>query len=231
MFLGKFAKIKNMDINKLIDHTNLKADANLAAIKKTCQEAKEYGFRSVCVNPRWVRVAKNELKDADVKVVTVIDWPCGASSTEVRTFQAKVAKKDGADEIDPVIDIGALKVNNDEAVLKDLKELAKILPTKVIIESGFLNDEQVIRAARIVKAAGCYCVKTSTGLDPKTDIDTKINHVKLIRSEVGEDFPIKASGGINTRDDVQKLVEAGATIIGTSSSLKIIGVSQKAESY
>jgi len=230
-FEANLLKLNNMNINKLIDHTNLKADANLEAIKKTCQEAKEYGFRSVCINPRWVGVAKNELRGTDIKVVTVIDWPCGASSTEVRAFQAKVAKKDGADEIDPVIDVGALKAGDDKAVLRDLQELAKILPTKVIIESGFLNDEQIKKAARIVKAAGCYCVKTSTGLDPKTDIDTKINHVKLIRSEVGETFPIKASGGINTKDDVQRLVEAGATIIGTSSSLKIIGVSQKTESY
>lgn len=220
-----------MDINKLIDHTNLKADANEESIKKTCQEAKTYGFRSVCINPRWVKTAKNELKDTDIKVVTVIDWPCGASATEVRAFQAKVAKKDGADEIDPVIDVGALKAGDEGAVLSDLKKLAKILPTKVIIESAFLSEDQVVKAARLVKAAGCYCVKTSTGLDPKTDIDTKIRHVKLIRSEVGEGFPIKASGGINTKEDVQRLVEAGATIIGTSSSLKIIGVSQKTESY
>jgi len=220
-----------MNINKLIDHTNLKANATAEDIKKTCQEAKTYGFRSVCINLRWIKTAKAELKDTDIKIVTVIDWPCGASTTEARVCQAKVAKKDGASEIDPVISVGDLKAGNDEIVAKDLKELAKILPTKVIIESGFLNEEQVIKAARLVKAAGCYCVKTSTGMDPKTDIDTKINHVKLIRSEVGENFPIKASGGINTKEDVERLVAAGATIIGTSSSLKIIGVSQKTESY
>ena len=126
------------NITKTIDHTNLIAGAEAKDIIQTCLEAKQYGFRGVCINPKWVGLAKKELKNTGVKTVTVIDWPCGASPTEVRVFAAKSAKKDGADEIDPVLDIGNLRMGNYDAVLKDLKALAKILPTKVIIETGFL---------------------------------------------------------------------------------------------
>jgi len=220
-----------MDINKLIDHTNLKADATEGDIKKLCRDAKTYGFRSVCVHSNMVKVAKRELRGSGIKVVAVIDWPYGGAPTEVRVFQAKVAKRDGADEIDPVMDVGNFKMGNYDEVLADFKALAKVLPTKVIIETGFLNDQEVVKAAELVKESGSICVKTSTGVEPKTDIITKIHHIKLIRSVVGPDFLIKASGGIGSPEDAQKVVEAGANIIGTSSSLKIIGVSQKAESY
>ncbi len=220
-----------MNIEKIIDHTNLRADATAVDIRKTCQEAREYGFRGVCINPRWVKLVKEELRNTGIKVVTVGDWPIGASSTEVRVFQAKKAKKDGADEIDPVIDIGNFKMGNYEEVLRDLKVMSKILLTKVIIETGYLTDEEIKKAAQLVKETGCYCVKTSTGMDPKVDIDTKILHVKLIREAVGKDFPIKAAGGIRTLKDVQQMLEAGANIIGTSSSLKILGVSQEEKSY
>lgn len=223
--------MENINIAKIIDHTNLKADATAEAIKKTCGEAKTYGFRSVCVNSRWTKLAKEELKGSGIKVVAVIDWPCGASPTGVRVFQAKQAKKDGADEIDPVMDVGNFKMGNYDLVLSDFKALAKILPVKMIIETGYLTDEEIKKAAQLVKEAGCYCVKTSTGMEPKTDIDTKIEHVKLIRSVVGPDFPIKAAGGMSSMADAQRVVDAGATIIGTSSSLKIIGLSAKAESY
>jgi len=220
-----------MEIAKFIDHTNLKADATEGDIKKLCQEAKTYGFRSVCVHSSLVKTAKQELKGTGIRVVAVIDWPYGGAPTEVRVFQAKVAKKDGADEIDPVMDVGNFKMGNYEDVLNDFKALAKVLPTKVIIESGFLNDQEIAKAAELVKESGAICVKTSTGVEPKTDIDTKIAHIKLIRHVVGPDFLIKASGGISSAEDAQRVIEAGANIIGTSSSLKIIGVSQKAESY
>lgn len=223
--------METSQIAKIIDHTNLIAGSTADDIRQTCQEAKKWGFRSVCINPKWVKLAKNELKNTDVKVVTVIDWPCGASNTDMRVFQAKQAKKDGADEIDPVLDIGDFKAGNYDSVLKDLKELAKILPTKLIIETGYLTDEEIKKAASLVKEAGCYCVKTSTGMDPKVDIDTKVLHIRLIREAVGAGFPIKVAGGVKTTEDAQKAVEAGATIIGTSSSLKIIGVSQEAKSY
>jgi deoxyribose-phosphate aldolase len=212
------------EIARIIDHTNLRANATGEDIRKTCQEAKQYGFRGVCINPRWVGLAKEELRDTDIKVITVIDWPNGASPTEVRVFQAERAKKDGAQEIDPVLDIGNLKAGNYELVFADLKALAKILPTKLIIETGYLSDEEIKKACQLVKEAGCFCVKTSTGQEPRVDLETKARHLKLMRETVGPDFPIKAAGGIRTMDAAQKMVEAGANIIGTSSSLQILGV-------
>jgi len=218
-------------IARVIDHTNLKPNATESDIRQLCQEAKQYGFRSVCVNPGWIKLACKELKGSGVKVVTVVDWPCGASSSEARAFEAKQAKKDGADEIDPVINVGNLKMGNYGMILKDLKILAKTLPTKVIIETGFLTDEEIKKASALVKEAGAICVKTSTGMKPKVDVDAKIPHIKMMRGVVGPDFLIKASGGIRSMEDAKKVVEAGANIIGTSSSLKILGVSQEEGSY
>ncbi len=220
-----------MEISKIIDHTNLSADATKEDIIKLCSEAKHYDFRSVCVNPKWARLAKNELEGTDKKVVVVIDWPVGASLNQARIFEAESAKKEGADEIDPVLDIGNFKMGNYDLVLDELKELAKVLPTKLIIETGYLSDEEIKRASILAKEAGCYCVKTSTGMEPKVSIDKKVGHIKIMREAVGPDFPIKAAGGISTMEDAKRAVEAGADIIGTSSALKIIGVSQEGGSY
>jgi len=210
------------NIAKIIDHTNLKADAKESDILETCQGAKEYGFRSVCINPRWVGFAKKELEGTGVKVASVIDWPIGASTTEGRIALAKIAKNDGADEIDVVLDLGSFRAGDYDEVLEDLRALAKILPTKVIIETGYLTDDEIRKASLLVKEAGCFCVKTSTGIEPKVDIETKILHTKLIREAVGPDFPIKASGGVKTMEDAQKVIVAGATIIGTSSGVEIV---------
>jgi deoxyribose-phosphate aldolase len=220
-----------MEIAKLIDHTNLRADVTEEGIIKLCKEAKQYEFRSVCVNSRWAKFAKAQLRGTNVKVVLVIDWPNGASPSEVRLFQAERAKKDGADEIDPVLDIGNFKMGNHNLVLSELSKLAKVLPTKLIIETGYLTDEEIKKAAVLVKEAGCYCVKTSTGQEPTVDIDTKIGHIKLMREAVGPDFLIKAAGGIKTMGDAKRVVEAGANIIGTSSGLKIIGIAQEGGDY
>lgn len=225
LFFRENVTIKAMEkekIAKAIDHTYLKADATEADIRRICQEAKKYGFRGVCVNPRWAKLAKEELRGTEVKVIIVIDWPCGASSTEVRVFQAQNAEEDGADEIDPVMDIGSFKMGKHEDVLEDLRALARVLPTKVIIETGFLTDEEIKKAAELVKKSGAFCVKTSTGMEPKVDIDKKILHVRLIQEAVGEDFPIKAAGGIKAMKDAQRIVEAGANIIGTSAGLAIL---------
>lgn len=220
-----------MEIAKLIDYTNLRADATKEDIVKLCEEAKQYGFRSVCINPRWAKLAKSQLKGTSIKVVVVIDWPNGASPNDVRLFQAGRAQKDGADEIDPVLDIGNFKMGNYDLVAVELSELAKVLPTKLIIETGYLTNEEIKKAAILVKEAGCYCVKTSTGEEPKVDIDTKVQHIKLMREAVGHDFPIKAAGGIKTMGDAKRVVEAGANIIGTSSALKIIGIAQEGGDY
>jgi len=211
-----------MEVAKLIDHTNLKANATAEDIKKTCQEAREQGFRGVCINPKWVKLAKEELKGTNIKVVTVIDWPCGASSLESRICQSEAVKKDGADEIDPVLNIGDLKAGEEKKVFDDLKALARILPTKLIIETGYLADGEIKKAASLVKDSGCYCVKTSTGLDPKVELEEKCRHIELISETVGPSFPIKAAGGIRTSTDVLKVLEAGAGIIGTSSGVEIV---------
>jgi len=211
-----------MEIAKFIDHTNLKADAIPEDIRKICREAKAYGFRAVCINPRWVKLAKEELKDTEVKVAVVIDWPVGASSTEERVFAAKLAKEEGADELDLVMDIGNFKAGNYETVLEDFKKIAGVLPTKVIIETGFLTNEEIKKASELVKESGAFCVKTSTGVDPKVAIPTKVSHIKLIREAVGLDFSIKAAGGIKTPEEARKMIEAGANIIGTSNGVDIV---------
>jgi len=210
-----------MNINKTIDHTYLKADAGEKEIKRTCQETLKYGFRSVCINPEWVSLAKKELKGKAL-VVTVIDWPCGAGLINTRVFEAKQAKKDGADEIDPVIKVGKFKEKKYTEVLADLKKLSKILPTKVIIETGFLSEKEIIKASKIVKKAGAICVKTSTGVSPKVEIDKKVKHIKLMRKAVGPKFLVKAAGGIRTLKDVEMALKAGADIIGTSGSISIV---------
>ena len=211
-----------MELAKFIDYTNLKADATEEDIRRTCQEAKKYGFRGVCLNPRWVKLAKEELRGSRIKVIAVIDWPCGASPTEVRVFQTKIAKKDGADELDPVMDIGNFKMGKYDLVLEDLKKLAKVLPTKVIIESGFLTDEEIKKASQLVQESNAFCVKTSTGAESLVDIDEKVKHVKIMRKAVGPKFLIKAAGGIRTLKDVKRMLEAGANIIGTSAGLAIM---------
>lgn len=216
--------MEEKNFNKLaqiIDHTNLKADATEADIRKTSLEAIRYGFRGICINPRWVKLAREIIKERDIKISTVIDWPCGASPYSVRYVQAQKAKEDGADELDLVMDIGNFKAKKYEEVLFDLKEISKILPTKVIIETGFLTEEEIARAAKLVKESGAFCVKTSTGMPPKVDIDTKIKHVKIIKKAV-PDIKIKAAGGIRTRADVERLVQAGADIIGTSAGVEIV---------
>lgn len=210
-----------INIAKVIDHTFLGASATEENIKRLCGEAKTYGFRGVCINPRWVGLAKKLLRGSGVKVATVIDYPLGASSPQARLFQAKQAKKDGADELDLVLDVGSFKAGKYDQVLKGLKEIAKVLPTKVIIETGHLTDQEITKASQLVKASGAICVKTSTGWEPKTDILTKAAHIKLIKKAVC-DILIKASGGIRTLKDLNIMLEAGADIIGASSSAEII---------
>jgi len=210
------------NIAKIIDHTILKPEAAEADIKKLCQEAKEFGFRAVCVNLAWVPVCVEELKGTDVKIAAVIDFPLGAGGTKNRASQAKIAKEMGATEIDIVLPIGEFKAGNHQKVLEDLKAVSKILPTKVIIETGYLNDEEIKKASEIVKKSGAFCVKTSTGFMANIELEKKLGHVRIMREVVGPNFCIKAAGGIKTAEDAQKFIEAGADIIGTSAGVEII---------
>ena len=214
-------EIKNLA--KIIDHTNIRPEAREEDIKKTCQEAKEYGFRGVCVNPQWVKLAKEELKNTDIKVIVLIDPPMGQSSPQERVKMCQKAKQDGADELDVVMNIVDLKYERYDKVLEDLKEICQIGPTKVIIGSGFLTDEEIKKASELTKKAGAVCVKTSTFKDPLDhfELKEKARHLKLMK-EAAPGLEIKAAGKIRTLADVKMMVEAGADIIGTSSGVEII---------
>ena len=217
-----------MNIAKIIDHTNIKITATEKNIIKTCQEAKEYGFRGVCVNPEWVKLIKKELKGTDIKVVCLVDPPIGDSPHWQRTDLCQKAKRDGADELDVVISIPDVKHERWRKVLKDLKEISKILPTKVIIGSGYLTDEEIEKASKIVKEAGAICVKTATEKDPleHRELKEKFYHLKLMRKGA-PGLLIKAAGGIRTLSDAKEAINAGADIIGTSSGVEILKESKK----
>jgi deoxyribose-phosphate aldolase len=212
-------------LGKLIDHTLLKPDAAKADIKRLCEEAKKYGFWSVCVNPTYVSVATDILGETDVKVCSVVGFPLGANTPEVKALEAEKAIKDGAGEIDMVMNIGALKSRDYELVRRDIREVVerakaqKDTIVKVIIETGLLTEDEKVLACRMVKESGADFVKTSTGFNAP---GANVHDVKLMRNTVGSDFGVKASGGIRTYSDAKKLIEAGANRIGTSSGIAII---------
>ncbi|UZE93140.1 MAG: deoxyribose-phosphate aldolase [Candidatus Nealsonbacteria bacterium] len=216
-------KLNKKNIAKIIDHTNIRIDASIKDIKKLCQEAKEYGFRSVCVRPKWVRLAKKQLKGTKIKISVLVDAPMGLSSHQKRVKACKKAKKDGADDLDVVMNVVDLKYERYNKVSKDLKGICKILPTKIIIGSGFLTDEEIEKASQLVKKAKCFCVKTATEKDPleNREMKEKLHHLKLMKKSA-PGLKIKASGKIRTLKDVKEAVKAGANIIGTSSGIKII---------
>lgn len=212
-----------MNIAKLLDQTFLKKDATEEEVKKVAKEAKDYGFRGFCVFPEHTSFAKDVLKGSDTKVTTLIDEPTGASSHTYRLGMAKKAKDDGSDELDVVMKIDVFKNGKYDEVLYDLKEICKILPTKVIIGSGYLTDEEIKKASEIVKESGAICVKTATLNDPldHTELLEKSKHVKIMR-ESAPGLLVKAAGSIRTVADVKIMVEAGADIIGTSSGVEIV---------
>jgi len=205
---------------KYFDHTNLKPFVTENDIKKLCEEAKKYGFASVCINPCHVKFAKDLLRKSDVKVCAVIGFPLGANSTKTKVFETKQAIKDGADEIDMVINIGALKDNKDSYVESDIRAVvrkAKGKIVKVIIECCYLTDEEKKKACKLVKKAGANFVKTSTGFGSS---GAMVEDVRLMKEVFGGD--IKAAGGIKTLKDAQVMIEAGATRLGASASAEII---------
>jgi len=212
-----------MNIAKIIDHTNISLGAKAKDIKRTCEEAKKYNFRGVDVNPEWVKLVKKELKGTDIKVIVLIDPPMGLSSHQKRMKLCQRAKKDGADELDVVMNIVDLKYEKYSKILKDLKNICKILPTKVIIGSGYLTDEEIRKASQIVKKAGAICVKTATFKDPleERELEEKARHVKIMK-KAAPGLLIKAAGKIRNLKELKMMTRAGADIIGTSSGVKII---------
>lgn len=206
---------------KLFDHTILKADAGKAAVKKICEEAKEYGFMSVCVNGYYTAYVAKLLEESDVRVCTVVGFPLGQMATGAKAMEAKIAVEDGADEVDMVINVGALKDGDDELVLRDIREVKKACGhalLKVIIETCLLTEEEKKRACRLSKEAGADFVKTSTGFSTG---GATPEDVALMRATVGESMGVKASGGIRDKETAQKMVEAGADRLGTSATIAI----------
>lgn len=212
-----------MDISKAIDHTLLKPDASKAGIRKLCNEAALYGFKAVCVNPSHVVLCKELLKGTDVKVATVVGFPLGANTTETKVFETKDSVLKGADEIDMVINIGALKEGDYRLVEDDIKAVVDACRgqaiVKVIIETCLLTDEEKRKACELSMSAGAHFVKTSTGFSTG---GATVEDVALMKSVVGDNLEVKASGGVRDRETAIKMIEAGATRIGTSSGIKII---------
>lgn len=212
-----------MNINKLIDHTALKPNTNKESILKLIAEAKTYDFASVCVNPCWVALAHQELKNTDIKVCTVIGFPLGANTTEVKVFETKDAIEKGAQEIDMVINIAMLKDKEYDYVENEIHQIVEAAKdkaiVKVIIETCLLTDEEKIKACELSQKAGADFVKTSTGFSTG---GATIHDIALMRKTVGAEMGVKASGGVHTHEEALAMVKAGATRIGASAGVKLL---------
>ncbi len=212
-----------MDLSEYIDHTNLNRSATKNEIEKLCKEAMEYKFASVCVHPYYVALCKKLLKKSDVKVCTVIGFPLGMNTTEVKVFETENALKNGAEEIDMVINVAALKDGEYYYVEKEIKQIRNVCKgkiLKVIIEECCLSEEEIVRITHICNECKVDFIKTSTGFD---EHGATLEAVNIIKKNKKEEIGIKASGGIRDYATAKKFVEAGATRIGTSSGIKIIG--------
>ncbi|ALS02008.1 2-deoxyribose-5-phosphate aldolase [Enterococcus silesiacus] len=212
-----------MELNQMIDHTILKADAKEEDVLRIIEEAKKYEFFSVCINPCWVALAKEHLAGTSVDVCTVIGFPLGANTSEVKAYEATDAINNGATEVDMVINVGALKSQQYKKVLKDIQAVVDAAKgkalVKVIIETASLTDEEKIKVCELAKEAGADFVKTSTGFSTG---GATVADVKLMRETVGPDMGVKASGGIHNEAEAQAMIEAGATRIGTSAGVAIM---------
>ena len=212
-----------MNIGSMIDHTLLKAEASVEEIEKLCKEAIEYNFASVCINPYYVKRSSELLKNSKVKVATVIGFPLGANSTSVKTFEAKDAINNGANEIDMVINIAALKNKEYDKVENDIRSVVDAVASngivKVILETCLLTDEEKKQACKLSKKAGAHFVKTSTGFNSG---GARLEDIALMKSIVKDDMGIKASGGIRDYEKAKAMIDAGATRIGASASVKIV---------
>ncbi|MCD4784495.1 MAG: deoxyribose-phosphate aldolase [Candidatus Eremiobacteraeota bacterium] len=212
----------NREVAKMIDHTMLKADTTRDQIIKLCEEAKKYGFASCCINPGYVALVSECLKGSPVKTCTVIGFPLGATTSMVKSMETRDAIADGADEIDMVINVGALKVGDYDLVRRDIEAVVNAASgkiVKVIIEAALLTDEEKIKACQLAKQAGVDFVKTSTGFGPG---GATAHDVALMRQTVGKYIGVKASGGIRDFEKAQEMIKAGATRIGASASVAIV---------
>lgn len=217
----RFRSLK-MEINRYIDHTLLAADATKDKIKKLCDEAKEYKFASVCVNSCWVELSAELLKGSGVNVCTVVGFPLGAMATRAKAYEAKCAVEDGADEVDMVINIGALKDGDYKTVEDDIRAVKKACGDKllkVIIECCLLTDEEKVKACELSEAAGADYVKTSTGF---SNGGATAEDVALMRQTVGERLGVKAAGGIRDRTTAEKMIASGASRLGCSAGIAIV---------
>ncbi|MGA2115029.1 MAG: deoxyribose-phosphate aldolase [Bryobacteraceae bacterium] len=208
----------------VIDHTILKPEATRADLLKVCREARQYGFASVCVNPYWVPLVRNELAGSAVKVCTVVGFPLGATSTEAKVAEAAAAVRAGAQEIDMVINVGALRSGDRLAVEQDIRAVVEVTHragaiVKVILETALLDDPEKVVASTLAKLVGADFVKTSTGFSKS---GATVHDVALMRSVVGPSMGVKAAGGIRTLADLEAMTAAGATRIGASASVKIV---------
>lgn len=220
------------DVASMIDHTLLKPEVTKDQIVTLCGEAREYQFASVCVNPYWVETAAAELSGSGVKVCTVIGFPLGASTKETKAFETQDAINKGAQEIDMVLNIGALKSGDEETVEADIRAVVEAASgkaiVKVILETCLLTNDEKIIACRLSKQAGADFVKTSTGFSTG---GATVEDVALMRLTVGEEMGVKASGGVRSLEDVKEMAAAGATRIGASSGVKIMQGLTSEEDY
>ena len=211
-----------MNYNIMIDHTVLKEDTPLETVKRICDEAMEYGFASVCINPCHVAYCADYLKDSDVNVCTVIGFPLGANTSAVKAFETKDAIANGADEIDMVMNIGALKDKNYDLVRDDVKavvEAANGTLVKVILETCLLTEDEIKKACELCVEAKADYVKTSTGFSTR---GATIEDVRIMKEAVHGKAKVKAAGGVRTPEDMVKIVAAGADRIGTSAGCSLV---------
>jgi len=212
------------DLARTMDHTLLKADATHDQIMKIVDEAKEYNFASVCINPYWVATVSDALKGTDVATCTVIGFPLGANTTDIKVAETINAIENGANEVDMVINIGELKSGNVEMVTEEIRQLADAAHArgailKVIIETALLTKDEIVAASQATVDGGADFVKTSTGF---STAGAKVEDVKIMRETVGTDLGVKASGGIHSRDEALAMIDAGATRLGVSASVAIM---------
>lgn len=214
--------LRRDELAQMIDHTLLDPSATQDRVERLCEEAKTYRVHAVCVNPIWVALAVSSLRGSDVKVCSTVGFPLGASLTGVKAFEAETVVRLGASEVDMVINIGALRSQDLQTVREDIMQVVKASKgslVKVIIETGYLTDQEKIQACKLAEEAGAAYVKTSTGFSSR---GATVDDIVLIRRTVGNRLGVKASGGIRTLKDAVEMIEAGASRIGTSSTVQIL---------